>query len=265
LPPQQFGGTVKRSVVATVALVVSCIVLPRASAIAQENAGTDSTQWRYFVSPYGWASGLRGDVGVRGRVAHVDISFSEILHHLDAAFMLPFEARKGNLGLALDLLYIKVSDAKGTPGPLFSTADASAKVFLGEFTPLFRVLTTKSTMVDVLGGIRWWHVSGDLTLEPGILPRESRNLNKGWMDAIGGARGFYKIDPHWVLQGRADIGALQSDLTWQLIGSVGYIINNTATARVGYRQLDVDFDDGGDQFLFDVGLGGPFIGVTFRF
>ncbi|HEU4993800.1 MAG TPA: hypothetical protein VFT29_03240 [Gemmatimonadaceae bacterium] len=255
----------KRSVVATVALVVSYMGLPRASAMAQENADADSTHWQWYVTPYGWASGMRGDVGVRGRVAHVDVSFSEILDHLDAGFMLPLEVRRGDLGLQLDLLYIKVSGVKATPGPLFSTADASGKLFLGEIAPLFRVLTTKDAMVDVLGGIRWWNVRGDLTLEPGILPRESRNLNKGWMDAIGGARGFYKIDPHWVLQGRGDIGALQSDFTWQLIGSVGYIINNTATVRAGYRQLDVDFDDGGDGFVFDVGLGGPFIGVTFRF
>lgn len=255
----------KRSVVATVALVASCTGLARATAFAQENADADSTHWRWYVTPYAWASGVRGDMGVRGRNAHVDLSFSEIIPHLDAAFMLPIEVRKGKLGFQLEVLYTKVSNGAATPGPLFSTASLAAKTFMSEFGPLFRVYTTDKAMVDVLADIRWWKLDNTLTFNPGLLPGVHFDFAKGWIDAVGGARGFYKITPHWVLHGRGDLGALQSDFTWQLIGDIGYIINNTATVRAGYRQLDVDFDDGRNQFLYDVGMGGPIIGATFRF
>ena len=36
---------------------------------------------------YGWIEALQGDMGVAGRTANVDLSFNDILKHLDSVFM----------------------------------------------------------------------------------------------------------------------------------------------------------------------------------
>jgi hypothetical protein len=78
-----------------------------------------------------------------------------------------------------------------------------------------------------------------------------------------GARAFYALSSHWGLQARADVAGFDvgSKFTWQAIGLVYYRLSDLATVRAGWRQLDVDFQDGG--FLYDVGLGGAILGVTF--
>ncbi len=65
------------------------------------------------------------------------------------------------------------------------------------------------------------------------------------------------------LIGYADIGAGNSDLTWQVLGALEYTFSNSVSAAIGYRYLGYDF--GGHAPLDDLALYGPIAGVTFRF
>ena len=40
---------------------------------------TTPSGWTFTVGLYGWLAGIEGDVGARGRTAHVDASFDDIL------------------------------------------------------------------------------------------------------------------------------------------------------------------------------------------
>ena len=57
-------------------LVLSPLFAGLPPAIAAEEA--DSSEWRFAVTPYVWACGVVGTVGVMGRKAHVDLSFSDV-------------------------------------------------------------------------------------------------------------------------------------------------------------------------------------------
>lgn len=63
----------------------------------------------------------------------------------------------------------------------------------------------------------------------------------------------------------ADVGGfgVGSDLTWQLFGGVTYRFNQTVSAALGYRHLDVDYEK--DSFVWNVSFSGPVIGALFRF
>jgi hypothetical protein len=54
-------------------------------------------RWQFGITPYVWAAGLDGQVGVRGITAAVDASFIDILQDADSFIGLEghFEARYG--------------------------------------------------------------------------------------------------------------------------------------------------------------------------
>jgi hypothetical protein len=61
----------------------------------------------------------------------------------------------------------------------------------------------------------------------------------------------------------ADVGAGDSDITWQLAGSLDYQINETWAFSFGYRHMAWEFSD--PVVLGDVALSGPVIGTRISF
>jgi hypothetical protein len=59
-----------------------------------------------------------------------------------------------------------------------------------------------------------------------------------------------------------DLGTGGSDLSWQVMASVGYRCSWGSIVS-GWRHLDVDYDS--SALKLDLAMTGPFLGVTFRF
>ena len=128
----------------------------------------DSDSWQFQFSPYFWLAGLHGTGGVGNRTVNVEESFSDVFHVLNFAFMATFEARKDKFISLTDIEYVSISDEKATPGPLFSTVDAGFKTFIFDQEVGYRLYhnTDNGASVDVLGGVRVWHVSMDFESVP---------------------------------------------------------------------------------------------------
>jgi hypothetical protein len=60
-----------------------------------------------------------------------------------------------------------------------------------------------------------------------------------------------------------DVGAGGSDLTYQLVGTVGGDIGDHYAVVFAYRYLNVDYDK--DRVLLDTAMKGPLFGFTFKF
>lgn len=222
--------------------------------------------WEVFLTLYLWASGLEGEVGSRGRSTEVDLGFSDIVKDLDGALMLPIELRKGRWGLLSELILIKLSDQSGTPGPLFGSVEVSADETLVHLLPFYRIIPQEPVALDVLAGGRLWQISAELDFTPGVLPRVIVDAAERWIDPIIGLRAIAGIGERWRIHGYGDIGGfgISSDLTWQLLGTIGYQIGTGTVLRFGYRHLDVDFENEENGFIFDTGTGGWVLGVTIR-
>jgi hypothetical protein len=257
---------VVRAVVTSSALVLAHSLLAGAATAQEAGASRDSARWQFDVTPYLWASGLKGTVGVLDRTVDIDVSFSELLRHLDGALMLPVEGRKNRFGFGLEVIYVKVSDDRATPGVLFTGAKLEASQTMREIGPRFRVVKSKRVAFDLLGGARWWKLSNTLTLQRDTMPELRTGLSKSWVDLIGGGRVVVSLKDRWLFQARGDVGGLGSSLTWQALGLLGYTFGPRLTLRAGYRHLDVDFrDDDDNGFLYDVGIGGLILGGTVKF
>jgi hypothetical protein len=226
-------------------------------------AATNDDGWRFTVAPYVWGAAINGDVGVHGVSTDVDVSFSDIVDHLDMTFMGQFEADKGKFGFVVNPVYLNLSSyQKGRLG-------IRTKVDL-ESTIVDAFATWRAAPgFDVLFGARYTEMSGKLRLSDATTT-VSTNGSRNWTDAIFGFRFAHNFNDHWSISGRADVGGGpvgESDLTWSANAQIGYAFTQGFQAFAGYRYLDYDYKDGSasEQAVFDAHIAGPVVAVAWTF
>lgn len=222
-------------------------------------------KWQFQFSPYFWLASLHGTTGTGNNTTQVDIPFSDLFHTLKFAFMGVVEARKNKLVVLVDTEYVSISDDKATPGPLYSGVTAKVKTFIFDPEVGYRVFQDpeKGQFIDVLGGVRAWHISTDLTFSPGILPGTQVQASRTWVDGIVGLRGKAALSKKVFVTGKFDLGGGGSKFTWQLFGGAGYNVNPKVALIFGYRVLDVNYDK--NNFVYDMNQRGPIMGLGFKF
>jgi hypothetical protein len=222
--------------------------------------------WTVEWSPYLWATGLDGDVGIHGRVTTVSLSFADLIENKDGALFLPVEMRKGRWSVLMELMLLQVSGQAAAPVPLVEQVKVSAEQTLIELSLRYRMVEQERVSADVIAGARTWHLSDQLDLATAGQLNVSIQAGELWLDPIVGGRGVFEPADRWSVILRGDIGGfgVGSDLTWQALGNVGYALGDKVTLRAGYRHLAVDFEDDEAGFTFDVENSGPIIGVSVR-
>jgi len=220
--------------------------------------------WQFSVAPYFFLASLDGTVGVVGQQAQVNARFRDLFRNLDFAAMGQFEARKGNWSFLADVMYMDLSGERVTPSPFFGDIAVEVKELVVEPAVAYRVLKTERGSIDLLGGVRFWHVNTHLTFQPRILPLVDVEGSKNWADPIVGARGTVSLSPRVFLLGRFDAGGfgVSSDFTGQVFGGVGFQVKPRIALVGGYRYLRVDYVDEG--FVFKTAMNGIVMGAKFR-
>ena len=225
------------------------------------------------IIPYLWAAGLNGDQAVDGNQASVGLNADGILEALDFGGMVHIESRRGKWGPFLDAAYVKLS-TDGKVGPF--DVDVSTELAQMELGIFYRFLERtignddrRSLSLDVLGGGRYTYLEGELDSK-GAGPIEV-DKSKDWVDAIVGGRIQIDLTEKLAFSLRGDVGGFgigsSSDFVWNLIAALGYELSERTTLWLGYRHLDLDYDDGSGprQFEYDVELTGPMAGLEIRF
>jgi hypothetical protein len=247
-------------------LALLCALSAAEADDAAERSTTDD--WSFGFAPYLWFAGLEGDLSTLPPLppVSVDWSFSDILENFDIGFMGVGEIRKGRFGVLVDLVYVDLEAEKATPrGIFFSNAAVEAKTFIGTFEASYRLVEEGDAQLDLLAGARVWSVETELSLGAGLLAARQIDHSETWADPIVGLRGRQDIGSGFYLTGWVNVGGfgVASDITWDVLGGIGYQIDRDMAMVLGYRHLEVDFED--DGFLFDVEQSGPVLGGVFRF
>jgi hypothetical protein len=224
-----------------------------------------SSGWDFAVTPYLFAAGLSGTVGARGRTVSVDASFGSIWDRFDFGVMGTFEAHKGDLVFLGDMMYISLSNDRQTPGDLFSGIKTKSKLFMLDPEVGYRALNVEGGSIDLLVGVRYWHVKNSLTFQAGRLPQVDASQSRDWADLVFGARGIMRLSPRVFLSGKFDAGGfgISSDFTGQAFGGVGINVKPRLAIVGGYRYLFVNYKSGG--FTFNAAMSGPIVGAKFKF
>jgi len=234
--------------------------------MANNMCAEEEESWSFTFAPYFWLAGQEGDVGTLAGLpsSEIDVSAGDILENFDIGLMGLAEARKGRFGIVGELFYIGVSADANTPGPSFSTTGYEQDLLGISLVPFYRLIDKEKTSLDILAGIRWWHLDNELELGAGLLPARTIQTDEDWFDPIIGVKGRTMINANWFATGWA-ISAIagESDTAWDVFAGIGYAFNDMRFLTLGYRHQKVDFDEG--SFLYDVETSGPVLGFVFRF
>ena len=238
---------------------------------------SDTDAWQFEITPYLFAAGLKGQAGVRGVTADVDMSFNDIWDNLDSAFMGLFTAQKGPWSYGFEGVYFKITDEGSTSvtGPFGNvTVDGALKlttsINIYQGSVGYRVYDD-TTLVDLIGAVRYTQVKADMnvaiTTTPPITFPPGGTLSAGgsedWLDGVFGVRVLHPVSETVNLLGYADIGEGGSDLTYQLIAGVNWEFVKDFTAKAGYRVMDWDYKNAGT--VWDMQASGMYLGIGFKF
>lgn len=223
--------------------------------------------WTWTVATYLWATGLSGNVGGLPGVppAGVDVKFKTIFDNLDFGFMGLVNANNGQWGISGDLFYAKISASNTGLAPAWSQTNLQVEETIITLMGEYNISSGPTHELWVVGGARFWDVSTDITLLPGLAPGRAGTIADSWVDPVIGLRGRADIGAKtyvtgWLLGGGFGAG---SDEMIDVFGGLGYQFTPTTSAVLGYRWLSVDRTNG--AFVFDMETSGPLLGLTFRF
>ena len=264
-------------------VIVAFILAALTPAVTAEEKPAESA-WQFHVAPYLWAISMDGNVTVKGLEADLDLSFSDIWDELNFAFMMEYEARKGNWGLWGNTIYANLgkSNISGPRG--LTNIDPTVKSLWQGLGGFYRLGTwdltdapgkdTPSVTVDTYFGARYTWLELKLDFD-GIFQNRVNNVSqdKSWVEPLVGARTIWNLSERWTATLAGDVGgvAFGSDFAWDALGLIGYRFDlfgeKNAQAFAGYRALSQDYTDGSgrDKFQWDVTLYGPILGLAVRF
>jgi hypothetical protein len=264
-------------------IVLMMTLLASTSALAQQpSSETDS--WQFGVSIYGWFPDIAGETSFTqpGGSSEFGIDIENILDNLEFTLMGMFDARKGRWGFLTDVIYMDVGGSKtgtreATIGkrelPVNATAnvDLDLKSWVWTLAGYYRALDQPGMTLDVVLGARYldveqkvnWNVTGNV----GSIPVPDRTgaaeaSLTNW-DALIGVKGRFAFGAKnaWFVPYYLDVGAGDSDFTWQGIAGIGYAFR-WCEVVAAWRYLYYDLPS--DKAIKDMNFSGPAIGVTFR-
>ena len=279
------------------ALALLVMTIPGGSARAQQAAApgdgtslaaeTKAAPWQLSITPYVWATALKGDVGVGKTKANVDASFSDILKNLNGALMLSLELRKGRFGILSDSVFAQLEDdAASERGRV--KVDAKVNQFIQNLAGTYRVGTWQladfgatgplSLTVDPYAGVRYTYLDSELDgkldlPDLGVSARRTAEQSEHWVDPIVGLRTTWTLGERWSLVAAGDIGGISTSDQYsaEAFGLIGYRFGlfgvNNANLFGGYRVLHQKYENGSgrDKFDWDMTMHGPIAGLKITF
>lgn len=234
--------------------------------------------WQFVVSPlYVWAKNVDAITSAGGRESPLSLDFKDdILENLDASLALHGEATKGAWSLFLEYNFARLDPTvEGAIGTVPIRQDIDFEDVLVEGGVTWAFADNGTSRWELLGGLRYIKQDVDIKVSAS-LPTEperfaSRNIGVGdsWMHPMVGLRYTGSLSDRWSFRARADYGYEGSDNT-ALNGTafLDYRFRDWGSVFVGYRYIDIDFDNRSSrfgQYGFDGDEQGPVIGLNLHF
>lgn len=247
---------------------------------AEAPAPPEADAWRSEFISWIWVMGMQGDVGARGRTAHVDANFGDILDASDSVFAFSgrLEVGRGPVAGFLDGIYAKLG-AEHQSGPIGATdVEVTNEQAILDFGLMYRVQDVepegdaagnrRNLTLDLYTGARYNHVS--LELDPANLAARSRSND--WFDPIVGVKLVVPVDEESHFSVNGDVGGfgIESEFTWSLTAVLGHnfmLADHPSSIFAGYRAIGWDFSEGSgnEEFTWDVVQHGPILGLSIQF
>lgn len=258
----------KKQIAILIMLVTAVSPLLMAGSVETKFVPTQPAEkdWSFNLSTYAWATSISGTISAGGRSADVDVSFQDVVKHLDMAFMGSAELRYKRWGFMGDIIYARLHDDIPPPaGIVFSSTHEVVKETIGTFLLSYRAVDHDRTYLDIFAGARVYSFYSEIVLRPNLAQTGfAASGTSTWVDPIIGLRGRCYLSNLFFLNGYGDVGGFGagSELSWQVLGTVGIQAARWCDVQVGYRALGFEYQGRGKQ---EITTHGPIMGATIRF
>ena len=232
----------RRALIATFAIVLA--------------APASAEQWDWEMTPYLWAAGLDGSAAIGPVTGDVSVSFSDVLDILRGGAPIRLEAQTDRHGFFGDLVYLRLKE-KNARDTIGGTLELKLDALIAEGAYFYRLGSQYSLEL----GVRYWDF--ETTLRPAILAEVQRS--RDFVDAFVGFRSELEVSENWDLLFRGNVGGGGSDFTAGLQIDFRRQFASGNSLDIGYRVLDIDYEDGAGLGLvgLDLTMQGLAIGYTF--
>ncbi len=218
-----------------------------AAGIVAAGPAAAQDEWDLSFAPYLWATGIDGDATIGNATVPLEVNFSDIVHVLDGALLGHFEARKGDMGLFGDFIYLATDPEDNVE---VDTIILEAGYLHGR--------DSGSGITGWEAGVRYWDFETTIAFQS--LP--TLNRSESWTDFFIGYRRERPMGENWRSVVRGNIGAGGSDLTWGLDLTYLLDFDNGNSFAVGLKWLDIDYEKE-NNFGIDAHFFGATIGYNF--
>ena len=244
----------------------------------------------------GFLSSMSGGFGVKGIDFPLNVSFSELLPHINT---IPLAAsayvRYNRWEIFGDGEYLGLGVNVTLPGLLFTNAHLDLKYAFWEGFVGYRLINCQRASLSLYAGARYTYYSGALRVSNNKDPRFPelrRGLgipdslfvdgSIGWTDPVVGLGGRLHVWKPISVWANGDVGGFDansssafeltrkgrkessgSDWSYQLQGGVEFQVTRWMWSQIGWRYLKYDYSSGG--FLDETGFNGPFINTGLNF
>ena len=270
---------------------------PTPAPVASSAATLMDTQYdghtHIMVAPYIWGPTVKGDFqysiptlarkrGVVGITqSSVQIGPSDYLPKINSALMLAFDARKGDVDLFGDIIYLNASTSAAFSGsisgplgkvqvPISLNTNARLAVAIWEAAAGLTFAHGHNADLSGFVGVRDFPLTLSLDYNAvvgkrGIIqPSGTVTTSDSSNDVIFGLRGkAFFGDDHLFVPYYADFGFGSIDQTWEAYTGAGYAFNHGQTLLVAWRALNYNGFPPGFH-VQKLTLGGPLLGYTFN-
>ncbi len=225
----------------------------------------DFNSWQNTLAPlYLWGVSMSGTMTSGPITAPLEIEFSDAVSDLEGIFTLHYEGAKGNWGIIADYSYLNLSPSAEIPD-LSAVINVDMKNTIAEVAGLYRF--GPNNPWQLLAGYRTYQLDvtiSDLPTPP--LPVSQVVIEETINDFFIGGRYVRQINDKWSFLGRADIGAGDSDLVWNVALAFDYRFTKLLSGFMGWKVLDYDVDTGSgvDTFKYDLRHSGPLFALAFH-
>lgn len=217
--------------------------------------------WNFRLSPYLWATSLKGTAGIGPVSGDIDLGFGDILDDLEMALMLNFRAEKGPWAIQADGVWADL-ESEVTSGLVRTVVDT--EMWIVSLNGRYRFAENW----EALAGARYFRQDVGINVSAGG-PGAGARGTADWIDPVIGVAFSTSLSDKWTFQAQGDIAGfgLGSDFSWHAWVNFDWRFSKVASLALGYRHLDWDYEEGAGatRFSYDAYLSGPVAGVTFRF
>ncbi len=218
-----------------------------------------ATEQKVFV--YGWLPSLKGELTFKVPGEPNEEASASVIDSLDAVFMGSYELRKDKWSFLADMIYLKVSgDTQGLIPSVNLDLELTTKLY--GFYGGYNLLDDNNMDVNFVAGVRYFGLDLDVTRSGGRIVNGTFSSSVDNHDAVIGIHGEYAINQQWYVPYHFDVGAGDSDLTWQASASIGYKFG-WGDVMATYRYIH--YDKGDSLLIEDFNLYGPKLGFVFHF